>query len=93
MYQEYTNTDIFRQWCEREREMGYTTKACMGPAQVAIANEVFGVSDKAIERATHIKKVFERESAKGNNGFMDTQYGFIDEPIYRDALLVLESLS
>jgi len=93
MYQEYTNTDIFRQWCVKEREMGYTAKACMGPAQVAIANAVFGVSDKAIERAIHIKKVFERESAKGNNGFMDTQYGFIDEPIYRDALIVLESLS
>ena len=25
------------------------------------------------------------------NGFMDEQYGFIDEPIYRDALLILNN--
>lgn len=92
MYQEYANRDIFRQWCEREKQMGFTTKACMGPAQVAIANEVFGVSTQAIERATHIKAVFESQSSQGINGFMDEKYGFIDEPIYRDALLVLKGV-
>jgi citrate lyase beta subunit len=62
----------------------------MGPKQVSIANEVFGYSQEEIERAAHIKRRFEEESAKGNNGFMDEAYDiFIDEPIYRDALLVL----
>ncbi len=69
--------------------MGFTTKACMGPLQVKIANEVFGVSEDELKRAKEIKDAFETSSAKGENGFMHEHYGFIDEPIYRDALLVL----
>ncbi len=90
MFQEYNDTKTFRQWCEREKIMGFESKACMGPKQVAIANEVFGVSDEEKIRAQHIKTVFEAHAARGINGFMDETYGiFIDEPIYRDALLVL----
>jgi len=89
MFQEYHDTESFRQWCELEKKMGFTTKACMGPLQVAIANEVFSSNQEEIIRAKHIKKVFEDSAKKGENGFMDEQYGFIDEPIYRDALLVL----
>jgi citrate lyase subunit beta/citryl-CoA lyase len=90
MFQEYNNTQTFRKWCEREKEMGFTSKACMGPKQVTIANEVFGYSQEEQVRAAYIKRRFEEESAKGNNGFMDKRYDiFIDEPIYRDALLVL----
>lgn len=90
MFQEYNDTETFRKWCEREKRMGFESKACMGPKQVAIANEIFGIDAIALERATHIKKRFEEESAKQNNGFMDKKYGFIDEPIYRDALLTLK---
>ncbi|CAA6807521.1 MAG: Malyl-CoA lyase (EC [uncultured Sulfurovum sp.] len=91
MFQEYKDTESFRAWCELEKKMGFTTKACMGPLQVAIANEVFGTDEEAIKRALHIKEAFETSAKKGENGFMDEQYGFIDEPIYRDALLVLKS--
>ncbi len=90
MFQEYQDVEGFRAWCELEKKMGFTTKACMGPAQVAIANEVFGVDEKALSRAKIIKKAFEKASAEGENGFMHEEFGFIDEPIYRDALLVLE---
>jgi len=89
MFQEYNDTETFRAWCEHEKRMGFSSKACMGPKQVAIANEVFRYDEDAIIRAKHIKEAFEQQSAQGNNGFMDEKYGFIDEPIYRDALLVL----
>ena len=91
MFQEYKDTESFRAWCELEKKMGFTTKACMGPLQVAIANEVFGTNKEAIQRALHIKEAFETSASQGENGFMDEKYGFIDEPIYRDALLVLKS--
>ncbi|MCB4759765.1 MAG: CoA ester lyase [Sulfurovum sp.] len=91
MFQVYHDTETFRKWCEYEKNMGFTAKACMGPKQVAIANEIFDISEAEIIRARHIKTRFEKESAKGNNGFMDETYGiFVDEPIYRDALLVLK---
>jgi len=92
MYQEYENLELFREWCQKEKRMGFTTKACMGPAQVAIAHKVFGLSQEALQRAEYIKNIFQEQSAQGVNGFMDEKYGFIDEPIYRDALLVLEQV-
>ncbi|HEY9129415.1 MAG TPA: aldolase/citrate lyase family protein [Sulfurovum sp.] len=92
MFQEYNDTETFRSWCEREKMMGFETKACMGPKQVEIANAVFSINKYEIERALHIKKAFEVHSAQGINGFMDEKYGFIDEPIYRDSLLILNNI-
>jgi len=90
MFQDYNDTKSFRKWCEKEKMMGFTSKACMGPKQVAIANEVFMPNDDEYIRAKHIKEVFEVNAQKNINGFMDDKYGFIDEPIYKDALLVLK---
>lgn len=91
MYQEYENLEVFENWCKKEKLMGFESKACMGPKQVQIANKVFNTDQSEIIRAKHIKEVFETNSQKGVNGFMDDLYGFIDEPIYRDAMLVLKS--
>ena len=92
MFQEYNDTETFRAWCEHEKEMGFESKACMGPKQVEIANEVFKINKYEIEKAQHIKKVFEENAARDINGFMDEKYGFIDEPIYRNALLILNNI-
>lgn len=88
-YQDYKNTDEFRAWCEKVKLMGYTAKATISPTQVAIVNEVFGYNKEQLEKAEYIKTVFEEQKAKGCTGFVDEKYGFIDEPIYKDALLVL----
>ena len=92
MFQEYNDTDTFQKWCEHEKMMGFESKACMGPKQVEVANKIFAVSKLDIERALHIKYVFETQSSQNNNGFMDDKYGFIDEPIYRDSLLILNNI-
>ena len=91
MYQDYKNTKEFEKWCIFEKEIGFQSKACMGPAQVEIANKIFDIDNKEIEKAKYIKQQFEKMSAKGINGFMDEKYGFIDEPVYKDALNVLKS--
>jgi len=90
MFQEYKDIESFRAWCVLEKRMGFTTKACMGPLQVKIAHEIFSIDHEAIIRAKIIKEAFESSSTQGEHGFMHEQYGFIDEPIYRDALLILE---
>ena len=92
MFQEYNDTETFKAWCEREKIMGFETKACMGPKQVQIANKIFSKNSYEIERALHIKEAFETHAAQGINGFMDEKYGFIDEPIYRDSLLKLNKI-
>jgi len=92
MFQEYHDTETFKAWCEREKLMGFEGKACMGPKQVEITNEIFSINKYEEIRALHIKEAFEAHSAQDINGFMDDTYGFIDEPIYRDSLLILNNI-
>jgi len=92
MFQEYNDTETFKAWCEYEKMMGFESKACMGPKQVEIANEIFNITAYKLERARHIKAAFEANAQQDINGFMDDKYGFIDEPIYRDVLLILDKI-
>ena len=91
MYQDYKDLDGFREFCKIERQIGFKSKACMGPAQVEIANEIFAPSQAEIKRAKEIKEAFEANAKEAINGFMHPEYGFIDEPIYKDALNLLDS--
>ncbi len=91
VYQEYKDLDSFEQWCLLEKRMGFASKGCISPGQVEVANRVFAPDADEIERARVIVRCFEAEAAKGNTGFVHEQYGFIDEPIYRGALVILNT--
>ncbi|NPA03907.1 MAG: CoA ester lyase [Epsilonproteobacteria bacterium] len=91
VFQDYKNLEEFEEWCRYELEMGIEAKACITPAQVEIVNRIFKSFD--IERARYIKEQFEKMQQKGITGFSDEKYGFIDEPIYKDALNILNKLS
>lgn len=88
-YQEYEDLKSFEKWCNLEKQMGYSAKSCLGPKQVEIANTIFTSDDEAKKRALEIKTLFEKRREEGETGFMHDKYGFIDEPIYKDALLIL----
>ncbi len=88
-YQEYTNSIDYEEWCRISKASGMAGQGCIAPNQVEIANSVFGHSEDEIEKARYIKEVFEGAHLLGESGFSDERYGFIDEPIYRDALLIL----
>ena len=45
---------------------------------------------KEIQRAQVIVKLFEMHKKEGITGFVDDEYGFIDEPIYKGALELLK---
>lgn len=89
VYQDFRDLETFGLWCERERSMGYAAKGCISPDQVAIANRIFGPDGEDLRRARHIIERFEEMRSLGTTGFVDELYGFIDEPIYRDALGVI----
>jgi citrate lyase subunit beta/citryl-CoA lyase len=91
-YQDYANVNEYEHWMRHLRSLGFSSGACMGPAQVSIANRVFDIDPHEIERALHIKNIFEKNQARDINGFMDDIYGYIDEPIYRDALNILKNI-
>jgi len=90
VYQEFKNLDAFSEWVSLEKEMGYDAKGCISPDQVKLVNKNFVDEVKLINRAKVIIKLFEMHKSEGITGFVDEEYGFIDEPIYKGALALLE---
>lgn len=88
-YQDYRNLSEFEDWCAKEKKMGFSAKSCISPDQVEIVNRTFAPNSKELERARYIIEVFEERKKHGCTGFVDEKYGFIDEPIYKHARLLI----
>ncbi|MEN4052989.1 MULTISPECIES: aldolase/citrate lyase family protein [Sulfurimonas] len=91
VFQEYQDLDTFEKWLELEQSMGYDAKGCISPKQVDLARKTFVNKEEEIKRAQVIVKLFEMHRDERITGFSDEEYGFIDEPIYKGALKLLES--
>ncbi len=89
VYQEFQNTEEFSLWLDLEKSMGYDAKGCISPTQVKLTNEKFVNEEALITRAEIIVKLFEMHREEGITGFVDEEYGFIDEPVYKGALALL----
>ena len=72
--------------------MGYTASSCISPTQALIVNQILSEDEKEIEKANYIVKIFEENRANGITGFSDEKYGFIDEPIYKNAKQILKNI-
>ncbi len=92
VFQEYKDTETFTKWLYLEHQMGYDSKGCISPAQAALVNQIFVNKEEEIKRAKVIVKLFEMHRDEGITGFSDEEYGFIDEPIYKGALKLLEGV-
>jgi len=93
VYQEYKNLDEFSEWLELEKSMGYDAKGCISPNQVSLVNKAFINTAHEIQKAQTIVKLFEMHEMEGITGFVDEEYGFIDEPIYKGALALLDKMT
>ena len=92
VYQDYRNNEGLRNWLDLEKEMGFDAKGCIAPAQAELIHEVFGHSAAEIERCREIVRLFEEHASRGVSGFTDDRFGFVDEPIYKGALAVLNAI-
>ncbi len=92
VYQEFQDLETFSQWLTMEKTMGYNAKACISPKQVTLANKAFVDKEQEIARAQVIVKLFEMHRDEGITGFVDDEYGFIDEPIYKGAVRLLKDI-
>jgi len=90
VFQEYKNIELFEQWLQLEKQIGYDAKGCISPQQVVLVNKIFIDTQAELKRAKIIVKLFEMHRDEGITGFSDEEYGFIDEPIYKGALKLLE---
>lgn len=90
VFQDFQNLKEFGNWIELEKNMGYEAKGCISPNQVGPVNEIFADSERDIKRAKAIVKLFEIHKEQGITGFVDEEFGFIDEPVYKGALALLK---
>ncbi|SFV75391.1 Citrate lyase beta chain [hydrothermal vent metagenome] len=90
VYQEFQKLDEFKEWLLLEKSIGYDAKGCISPSQVTFVNEIFQNKEKEIQKAKVIVKLFEMHQKMGITGFVDDEYGFIDEPVYKGALALLK---
>ena len=90
VFQEFKDLQTFEQWLLLEKEMGYDAKACISPQQVKLLHKIFINKEEELKRAQIIVKLFEMHRDEGITGFVDEEYGFIDEPIYKGALKLLQ---
>ena len=89
VYQDFKNLEEFEKWISLEKSMGYDAKGCISPEQAKLVNKMFASDEREIRRAKTIIKLFELKREEGVTGFEDDEFGFIDEPIYKGALAVL----
>jgi citrate lyase subunit beta/citryl-CoA lyase len=89
VFQEFKDEVTFTKWLELEKSMGFDAKGCIAPNQVRLVNEIFIDKEGELKRAKVIIKLFEMHRDEGITGFVDEEYGFIDEPIYKGALALL----
>jgi len=91
VYQDYKNMSEFQRWLNLEKMMGFSSKGCVSPSQAEAVMDCFEVQDRELEKARYIIELFEKMRAEGVTGFSDDKYGFIDEPIYKGALNVIQN--
>ncbi|MFE3448999.1 HpcH/HpaI aldolase/citrate lyase family protein [Nonomuraea sp. NPDC059194] len=87
---DFRDLDRLRESTRALKRLGFHGRACIHPAQVAIANEVFTPTAEEIERARSLIVRFE---ASGSGVVLDDAGRMVDEAVIRQARRVLDAAS
>ncbi len=86
---EFRDLDAFRASTQALARMGYIGRACIHPAQIEIAHEVFTPTDEQISAARALVSAAEAAAAEGRGAFTDDSGRMVDEAVVRHARRVL----
>ena len=87
---DFTDLERFRSGTLALKRLGFRSRACIHPAQVAIANEVFTPAPRDIEGARNLVNAFERAVAAGSGVLRDDNGAMVDEAVVRAARRLLD---
>jgi citrate lyase subunit beta/citryl-CoA lyase len=85
---EFRDLDRVRREASYARSIGYRGKHCIHPDQVAVCNQVFGLSDAETAWAQRVIEVYEDAERKGL-GAVALDGAMVDRPVYLRALRLL----
>jgi len=88
VYQEYQNEYEFREYLQLERSMGFDAKGALSPSQATMIQLHFLQNKSSLSRAKEIVSIFEKKGSIAHE-----KHGFIDEPIYKNALNIINKYS
>lgn len=85
----FRDLDGLKLECEEGRQMGFTGKQAIHPAQIDIINELFAPSSTEIDFAVRAVKEYETTTAKGK-GACVVDGVVVDMPVYKWARKIIE---
>jgi citrate lyase subunit beta / citryl-CoA lyase len=81
---EVSNRTRFRDEATAARQLGYTGKLCIHPAQVEVANEVFTPTEEEVDRSRRLLAAV-AEAEKQGRGIVSFEGWMVDLPVIRQA--------
>lgn len=90
---DFRDLELFRRSCIALRRLGFRSRACIHPAQVTVAAEVFTPSQTEVERAQIIVRSYEEALARGVGVVTDDEGRMIDEAVVRASRYLLAAAS
>ncbi len=87
---DFADLERFRSGTLALKRLGFRSRACIHPAQVTVANEVFTPARSDIERARNQVNAFDRAVAAGSGVLRDDNGAMVDEAVVRAARRLLD---
>lgn len=82
---EFRDLDAFRAGTQRLARMGYVGRACIHPAQITVAHEVFTPTPDQVAQARALIAAAEQAASEGRGAFTDEHGRMVDEAVVRQA--------
>jgi citrate lyase subunit beta / citryl-CoA lyase len=86
----YSDLEQYALSCRHMRDLGFTGRAVIHPAQVSVAHEVFTPTDEEVAWASELLSRFEAEIAQGNGAYRDEAGNMADAATVRRARRIVE---
>lgn len=86
----FRDLEAFEASTRQLARMGFAGRACIHPAQIAVANSVFTPTDEQVQAATRLIGEYEASLAHHQGAFTSSTGQMIDEAVVRSARRVLE---
>lgn len=87
---DFRDLERFRRTTQALRRLGYAGRACIHPAQVAIANELFTPTQAELDHARDVLARYDASLGHGQGVGVDVAGGMIDEAVARRARRILD---